>query len=125
MATDRAGLAVLLALAMAAGSAFAQQPPVSEVDVMDPWVPPAVREKARAAPRVPPTRGAALQAQVEEKLRKRFEAAAGPGGKLTREQARAGGLGAIAASFDAIDRAGRGAVSFEDYRAYLRERPNR
>jgi hypothetical protein len=119
------GIAAFFALAMMAGSALAQQPPISEVDVRDPWVPPSVREKARAAPPVPQTRGAALQAQVDEKLRKRFEAAAGPGGKLTREQARASGLGAIAADFEAIDRGGRGAVSFDDYRAYLRERSNR
>ena len=90
-----------------------------ETELCDPCVPPAVRAKAKRV--APETRGAALNAQVEAKLRQRFEAAAGPGGALTREQARAAGLGAIADRFDAIDRSGRGAIAFEDYRRYLRD----
>ena len=90
----------------------------------DPWVPPAVREKSTLK-LAPQTEGAALDAQVEAKLRARFAAAAKEGGTLSREQARAAGLGAIAENFEAIDRQGRGVVTFEDYRRYLRERrPN-
>jgi hypothetical protein len=119
--TDRwilAGL-VLAALPLAAAGQSAPAA-TSEVPMLDPWVPPAVREKStlRLAPR---TEGAQLDAQVDAKLRARFDAAAGrPGGTLTREQARAAGLGAIARDFAAIDREGRGAVTFEDYRRYLR-----
>jgi len=122
--TDRTLLATLI---LAALPALAQSPPAtSEVDMLDPWVPPAVRAKARStAPLAAPTRGTELDAQVERKLRQRFEAAASPDGTLTREQARIAGLGAIAAEFDAIDRSGRGAIRFEDYRRHLRERARR
>ena len=94
-----------------------------ETELCDPCVPPAVRAKALSV--VPETRGASLNAQVEAKLRQRFEAAAGPGGLLTRDQARAAGLGAIAQDFDAIDRSGRGAVSFADYLRHLEARGGR
>lgn len=107
--------AALLALPMAAS---AQQPKaVSEVPMLDPWVPPAVREKALVAP--PATEGAALREQVRAKFKRRFEAAAGPAGTLTPEQARSAGLGAIADQFGAIDRAGRGAIRFDDYERFL------
>ena len=121
MRTDRFWLAAALVLALPAmgqggGAGF-------ETELCDPCVPPAVRAKAvRGAPE---TRGASLEAQVEAKLRQRFEAVAGPGGSLTREQARAAGLGAIAQQFDAIDRAGRGAVRFEDYLRHLEARGGR
>lgn len=95
---------------------------VFERPMIEPWVPPQLREKSTVA--APRTRDAALEAQVDRKLRARFEAAA-TGGVLTREQARAAGLGDIAANFDAIDRAGRGAVRYEDYRAFLRGRSSR
>ena len=123
MRTDRRNL--LLALAASALLALplvasAQQPKaVSEVPMLDPWVPPAVREKALVAPA---TEGAALRDQVRAKLKRRFEAAAGPSGSLTREQARAAGLGAIADRFEAIDRRGQGAVRFEDYERFLADR---
>jgi len=117
--TDLLLAAVLAAMAAGSGAHAQQPPPVAEVEMLDPWVPPEVRAKAKAAVAAP-TRGAALDAQVEAKLRRRFEEAAGPGGMLTREQARARGLGGIAERFEAIDRGGRGAISFDDYRAYLR-----
>lgn len=94
----------------------------AEVPMLDPWVPPSVREKALGERPPEATRGAALQAQVERKLRARFEAAAGVDGTLTREQARAAGLGFIANNFAAIDRQGDGRVSFPEYLAYLRTR---
>ena len=115
MRTDRLLLVTLVACALPAmgqGAAF-------ETELCDPCVPAEVRAKVTRV--APETRGAALDAQVEAKLRKRFEAAASPDGSLTREQARAAGLGAIADRFDAIDRAGRGTVRFEDYLRFLRE----
>ena len=81
----------------------------------DPWVPPAVRSAASA----PETRGAALQAQAERKLRAAFAAAdTDRRGSITREQARAAGLGAIADQFDRIDEKQQGRVTFEDVRRY-------
>jgi hypothetical protein len=107
------------------GSAHAQAvsgSAVFERPMVEPWVPPQLREKS--VTEAPRPHGAALEAQVDRKLRARFDAAA-QGGLLTRGQARAAGLGDIAANFDAIDRAGRGSVRFEDYRAYLRSRSPR
>jgi hypothetical protein len=114
--------AILLALPLQAQQTPA---PTFETEMKDPWVPPATRAKAASQPLVAPTRGAALDAQVEAKLRKRFSEAAAADGTMTREQARAAGLGAIAERFDAIDRTGRGAIRFDDYLAYLRSQPAR
>jgi hypothetical protein len=121
--TDRRNfLAGLLASALLAlpGFAIAQPMPKAtfEVPMLDPWVPPAVREKSRAAPHVA-TQGEQLREQVRAKLKRRFDDAAGPSGSLTREQARSAGLGSIADQFDAIDRARRGSVRFEDYERFL------
>jgi hypothetical protein len=91
----------------------------AEVPMLDPWVPPHVREKAAAGAMPAATEGDALREQVRAKLRRRFEAATGPEGTLTREQARSAGLGAIADQFDAIDRARRGTIRFEDYERFL------
>ena len=123
MRTDRraflAAPLACLALALAPFAVQAQAPKAGfETPMLDPWVPPEVREKALAAP-APVTEGDALRAQVRAKLKRRFDAAAGPAGTLTREQARSAGLGAIADRFDAIDRAGRGLVRFEDYERFL------
>ena len=120
MATDRRTFfrtalgAALLALAP---MAWAQQnKAVAEVPMLDPWVAPEVLEKAAIAPA---TEGAALRAQVRSKLKRRFDAAAAADGTLTAERARSAGLGAIADQFGAIDRAGRGAIRFEDYERFL------
>ncbi|MBL8523410.1 MAG: EF-hand domain-containing protein [Betaproteobacteria bacterium] len=91
----------------------------AEVTMLDPWVPPSAR---KAAPAVP-TQGAALQEQVERKLKQRFDAAATQqSGSLTKAQAEAAGLGFIAQNFDAIDTRKTGAVRFDDVKRYLRER---
>ena len=118
MRIDRLIAAIALAASLPM-NAWAQKA-AAEVPLLDPWVPPAVREKAVI--QAVPTEGAALRAQVEAKLRARFDAVAGKGGMLTREQAAGGGLGAVARDFDAIDKRATGRVSFEDYKQYLRSR---
>jgi hypothetical protein len=45
-----------------------------------------------------------------------------PSGSLTLEEARAAGLGFVAANFEAIDAARRGTVRFEDLKRFLKER---
>ncbi|RZU02094.1 EF-hand domain-containing protein [Rivibacter subsaxonicus] len=86
-----------------------------------PWVPPASLPRGGALPE--PTRGAALQAQAEARLRADFEAAAAAhGGRLTRAQAEAAGLGYVAREFERIDRRGAGSVRFEDLRQFARQR---
>src|SRR5262245_58870218 len=90
-----------------------------QAPLCDPCVPPALRNATPA----PQTEGAALQAQVERKLRASFDAAdVTHTGTLTREQARAGGLGMVANNFDHIDTAKTGKVTFEDVKRYLRAR---
>lgn len=85
----------------------------------DPAVPEALRHTAPA----PATRGAVLQAQVEAKLRARFDAADTNGqGHISRAQAEAAGLGFVARHFDAIDSAGHGSVSWAQVRAYIAQR---
>jgi hypothetical protein len=105
----------LAALAMAGALPCAAQ--VFEAPMRDPWVPPALRAKARVEAA---SQGEALQAQVDTKLREAFAKAA-PGGTLTREQAGAAGLGFVARHFDAMDRERRGIVRVEDYLRFLRE----
>jgi hypothetical protein len=102
----------------AAGGAFGASATV-EVPMRDPWVPPEAAKKARVEPA---SRGATLAQEVDRKLRARFDAAAGPSGRLTREGAQAAGLGFIAQHFDAIDRRHAGRVSYEDYRQFLLSR---
>jgi hypothetical protein len=93
--------------------------PAAAYDVMmDPWVPPHVKGSESYVE----TRGEGLRKQVEQKLRRQFEAAdPARSGTLTREQARAAGLGYIADNFDAIDRSRAGVVRFDDVRRYLSE----
>ena len=110
----------IAALALGLAAWAAQAAGTLETPMLDPWVPPALREKRAVEP---PAEGAALRAQVERKLRGAFDAAARPhGGTLTREQARDAGFGFIANHFEAIDRRGAGRVTFDDYRRFLRER---
>jgi len=112
----RSARITLLALAVA-GTAGGAAATVLETPMLDPWVPPTLR---KAAPR-PPAGGEALRAEVERKLRADFDAAdVERAGTLTREQARAAGLGYIVKSFDRIDAAGTGRVAFDDVKRYLR-----
>jgi len=103
----------MLPAAAQAGDAAAQTP------MRDPWVPPAQRQAASA----PTTRGAALNAQVQRKLRASFDAAdADHDGLLTRDEAQAANFGVVAQQFDRIDARHVGRVSFEDLKRYLRGR---
>lgn len=108
----------LLVAALMAMPAAAVTGAVMERPFCDPCVPAAVKRSAVAAPS---PEGAALRAQVEAKLRAPFEAAARDG-VLTRDQARAAGLGFIDRHFDAIDATGRGAISFADFKRFLEAR---
>jgi hypothetical protein len=91
----------------------------AEQPMRDPWVPPESRNPSRS----PPTEGAALRAQVEQKLKRAFDVADTRGaGSLTRPQANAAGLGFVARHFDEIDRQRTGAVRFEDVKRFLVER---
>jgi hypothetical protein len=108
---------VLLALPLAGA---AQEASV-QLPLQDPWVPPSVRKALPQAAARTPSQGAALQVEVEAKLRARFDAAVVDGsGTLTRDQARVAGLVLIADRFGEIDTARSGRVSFEDFKRYLR-----
>jgi len=112
----------LLALPLLAAHALAGDGK-AEVPMRDPWVPPAVRAAAAASASAGETRGAALRAQVETKLRAGFQAAdIEHTGSITRQQAQAAGLGMIAGNFDQIDTGRTGRVSFEDVKRFLKKR---
>lgn len=120
LARCAAAAAALAFGAVLAGPASAAESPPATIEhpLRDPWVPPELRHP----PSMPPSEGAALRAQVERKLKAGFDRADTSGsGTLTREQARAGGLGYIVRHFDQIDRQRAGAVSFDDVKRYLRE----
>ena len=112
--------ALALAVLLAPLAAVADDPPAA---ARDPGRPPqaaidaasAERRAAQAAPASP------LSTQVEARLRARFDAAdRAHRGKLTRDEARAGGFGWAAERFDAIDTRHAGEVGFDDVKRYLR-----
>ncbi|HMC15852.1 MAG TPA: EF-hand domain-containing protein [Albitalea sp.] len=112
---------LMLIAAVIVGASVQAQPAAPEPQIQaplrDPWVPPQARQPSTTAP----TEGAALRAQIEAKLRAGFEAAdTKRSGALTRDQARAAGLGIVADNFDRIDTQRRGRVSFDDLKRYLR-----
>jgi hypothetical protein len=120
LAVAGAALAVIVGAVSPVRAATAQSPPATfETTIRDPWVPP----ELRASPPAPAPQGAALRAQVERKLKAGFDAAdVTHGGTVTRDQARAAGLGYIVKHFDDIDRQRAGAVSFDDVKRFLRTR---
>jgi hypothetical protein len=118
-----AGVALAVVVVGAAApvrAATAQSPPATiETTIRDPWVPPELRTPAPT----PAPRGAALRAEVERKLKAGFDRAdVDRSGTVTRDQARAAGLGYIVKHFDDIDRQRAGAVSFDDVKHFLRGR---
>jgi len=110
----------ILALVWVASAVAVAAPSATELPQGgDPTLPPALR--------TPPTQaspsGAALQAKVEQKLRKTFEAADTSGtASLTREQAARAGWAMVVQEFDRIDTARSGRVSFDDIRRFVRAR---
>ena len=98
-------------LLLSAAAPAAAQAPIG----VDAQVPPALRNRP-AEP--PPAAGAALRVQALAKLEAQFRAADLDGnGSLSPEEAK--GFGFVARHFDAIDAGRRGAVTFDDLRAYL------
>jgi hypothetical protein len=120
LALTGAALALVVGGVPSVYAATAQSPPATiETTIRDPWVPPELRTPAPT----PAPQGAALRAQVERKLKAGFDAAdVNRSGTVTRDQARAGGLGYIVRHFDDIDRQRAGAVSFDDVKRFLRGR---
>lgn len=102
--------------ALVAGSAFAAENPPPRR--LDPYVPPAARIRSAE----PPTDGPALQAQVQDKLRRRFDMAdAARFGSITRVQAERAGFGFVAQHFERIDSRRSGSISFDELMRYLQQ----
>ena len=100
----------LFFLLLSAAGAAAAQAPIGA----DGQVPPALRVRPVEAPAA----GDALRAQALAKLEAQFRAADVDGnGSLSAEEAKR--FGFVASHFDAIDVGRRGAIRFEDLRAYL------
>lgn len=103
------------ALALTAAQASAQ----SATPNAGPSLPPSLRTPSA----VPPASGQALRNEAMQKLKRRFEEAdLDASGSLTREEAQRAGLGFVAASFDEIDSARRGKVSFDDVKKFMQRR---
>ncbi|VWC62289.1 EF-hand domain-containing protein [Burkholderia lata] len=65
--------------------------------------------------------GAALQAQVHDRLKRRFDAAADPSTHLlSAERATAVGWGYVVDHFKEIDPSGKGSISYDDFERFLR-----
>jgi hypothetical protein len=111
----------LIACGLCGAAAFAHAGEgQSAAPLQDPMLPASARAAARA---MKPSRDAELRAQVERKLRTRFEEADVEHlGSITREQAQVAHLGLVVKNFDAIDLAHQGRVTFEDFRRFLRTR---
>lgn len=115
-------LAILACLALPApahaqlGDPAAVPPPATHAD---PYVPPAKRLPSQDTP----ASGAALRGQALQKLQQRFAQADLDGdGRLTLAEAQKAGLGFVVQHFDQIDSAHRGAVSFDDLKAFFAQR---
>ena len=95
----------------------AMPPAAFEIKLRDPVLP----EALRSLTPTPPTKGDALKADVEQRLRALFDGArAKRAGTLTRDEAAAAGLGYIVNNFAAIDARGTGSVTFEDVENFMR-----
>ena len=116
-----ASIVIVGIAALASTAASAQQS--QDVHVLrDPWVPDAVAARAAAdhAKRAPVQ---SLPDQVERKLRTSFERAdVEARGSITRDQARAAGLGLVVREFDRIDVQRTGRVAFDDLLRHLHAR---
>ena len=78
---------------------------------------------AQQAPDAPPAPGPTAPAAPHMNWRQRFEAAnTTHDGKLTREQAEAGGMPGIAHHFDLIDTDKKGYITLQDIKAFAQAR---
>lgn len=108
-------LALCRALVLLAADASAQ----AGAGYPGPSLPPALRNPSPQAP----ASGQALRNEAMQKLKKRFEEAdLDASGSLTRDEAERAGLGFVVASFDQIDSAKRGKVSFDDVKKFMQHR---
>lgn len=108
--------ALLLAALLGAAQA-AEDPPM--LTRGEPYVPKAQRIPSRDTPAA----GASLKEQALSKLRQQFdEADTDRSGTLTQQEAARAGLGYVEQNFAEIDREHKGAVSFADVKAFLRQR---
>lgn len=119
-------LTALAATSIAHAQAPQQQPEMAAQPLAraapaypDPYVPQALRQPLRD----PSSGPILLRYQAMQKLKKRFDDADLDGsGTLNRDEARKAGLGFIDKNFDHIDTAQRGAVNFDDLKAWLIQR---
>jgi hypothetical protein len=115
MKSMKPALSLCAALALSAGGAAAQTPAPSH----GPSLPPALRTPTGA----PAASGQALRNEAMHKLQRRFEQAdLDASGSVTREEAQRAGLGFVVASFEQIDSAGRGKVSFADVQRFMQQK---
>jgi hypothetical protein len=110
--------AALMPAVFAVAQAPANPPATVSGPMVDPWVPPELRHPAPTRP----TQGAELRAQVAQKLKAAFDAAAGASGTLTQVQAKAAGMGFVVRHFGEIDQGSSGVVRFEDVKRFLQRR---
>jgi hypothetical protein len=104
---------------MQAGAQTPQQEVVTSVRSAEPYMPPALRKPLPDGSSGP----ILLRYQAMQKLKNRFDAADLDGnGTLSRDEARKAGLTVVDKNFDHIDTAQRGAVSFDDLKAFLIQR---
>jgi hypothetical protein len=112
--------AALLVCTSPASAQTGDSPPaVMQAPMRDPWIPPAARKPSTS----PPTQGAALRRQVEQKLKQAFDAAdTDHSGTISLAQAKAANLGLVVRHFDEIDVNNTGTVQFGDVKQFLKKR---
>jgi hypothetical protein len=95
----------------------------AQTAIADPGPGPSLPPGLRTPSAQPPASGQALRNEAMQKLKRRFdEADVDASGSLTREEAQRAGLGYVVASFDDIDSARRGKVSFDDVKKFMLQR---
>jgi hypothetical protein len=116
------GLGIALGIMLSTAGGQEAAAPANRVAAGDPYVPPAARVQRREAP----LSGKELEAAVERKLRRPFDAADTAGaGRISRAQASAVGWGWAAERFDRIDTDGDGSVTYEEIQRYRRAQARR
>jgi len=115
-------LITLLASLALAPSANATEPSRAGLAQLgDPYVPPRVKNAARATLIAPPATGAGLQTLALDKLHQQFSRAdLNHTGRVTKTQAQQSGFGFVVNHFEQIDAHQRGSVSFGELKTYMR-----